>query len=222
MTLLVPLYVHPALDRGAWRALVAAAPRLYGVVLNPASGPGNAPDPEFAAAARALRSAGARVLGYVDTDYGRRPQRAVAADLDRHRDWYGTDGFFLDQASATRDRLRHYRRLARAARSRGGRTLVLNPGTHPAPGYAALADLLVTFEGDWAAYHAASAIPDWTRSQPPERFCHLVHGVPPGLCAVAARTARLRHAAVHCAVAGHGPNPWSALPPVLRHFTGSP
>ena len=216
MTLLVPMYVHPTVDPAAWHALVAAAPRLYGVVLNIDDGPGTAPDPAFVAAARALRAAGVRVLGYADTDYGRRPARVVAADFERHRDWYGADGFFLDQVAPDAAGLRHYRRLTRAARARGGRTVVLNPGAHPAPGYAALCDLLITFEGDWDAYCAAPAAPPWTKDHPPTRFCHLVHGVPARLSRLAARTAELRGAAVHCAVPGHGPNPWSALPPALR------
>jgi hypothetical protein len=215
MKLLVPLYVHPAVDPAAWRTLVDHAPLLYGVVLNAADGPGTAPDAGFAAAAGALRSAGVRVLGYVDTDYGRRPARAVTGDYERHRDWYGTDGFFLDQVAPDQAGVRHYRRLTRAARSRGAGTVVLNPGLCPAPGYAAFADLLVTFEGGWEAYRAAPAAPPWTRTHPPETFCHLVHGVPRGLAGLAARTAALRRAAVHCAVPGRGPNPWSALPPAL-------
>ena len=43
---------------------------------------------------------------------------------------------------------------------------MLNPGAHPAPGYAALADLLITFEGDWDAYCAAPAAPPWTDGPP--------------------------------------------------------
>ncbi|MBT2388509.1 spherulation-specific family 4 protein [Streptomyces sp. ISL-1] len=216
MTMLVPMYVHPAVDRAAWQALAASAPLLYGVVLNVDDGPGAAPDPAFVAAARELRAAGVPVLGYTDTDYGRRPAREVARDFERHRDWYSTDGFFLDQVAPDAAGLRHYRRLTRAARSRGGRTVVLNPGVHPAPGYASLGDLLITFEGDWDSYRAAPAAPKWTRDLPPGRFCHLVHGVPRGLCRLAGRTAELRGAEVHCAVPGHNPNPWSALPPALR------
>ena len=91
-------------------------------------------------------------------------------------------------------------------------TVALNPGVHPAPGFARVADLLVTFEGDWERYLRA-VVPSWTAGHPPERFCHLIHGVPAGLCAQAARTARFRGAAVHCAVPGTGPNPWRGLPP---------
>ncbi|MER7176278.1 spherulation-specific family 4 protein [Streptomyces mesophilus] len=208
------MYVHPAVDPGAWERLARHADLLYGVILNVADGPGDTREPSFAAAARDLRAAGVRLFGYADTDYGRRPRREVIADLERHRDWYGTEGCFLDQAAADASCLRHYRRLARTARARGMETVVLNPGVHPAPGYTRAADVLVTFEGDWDAYRNAPSPPRWTASYPPERFCHLVHGVPQGLCGVAVRTARLRGAAVSCAVPGHGANPWAQPPPL--------
>ncbi|QDQ14256.1 spherulation-specific family 4 protein [Streptomyces spectabilis] len=214
-SLLVPLYVHPAVDPAAWRALVAVAPRLYGVVLNAADGPGAAPDPAFAAAAHALRGAGVRVLGYVDAAYGERPVREVAADLDRHLDFYRVDGCFLDRIAPGRRELRHCRRLVRRARERGVAPVVLNPGTHPAsPGYARAADLLVTFEGHWTTYLRSFSAPPWTARHSPDRFCHLVYGVPPALSDLAARTAARRGAGVHCAVPGAGPNPWT-VPPVL-------
>ncbi|MFD6420021.1 spherulation-specific family 4 protein [Streptomyces sp. NPDC060194] len=213
------MYVHPATDPDAWRSLADHADLLHSVVLNVADGPGPAPDPPYVAAAAALRAAGVRLLGYVDTDYGRRPHRQVAADLDRYADWYATDGCFFDQAASDASGLRHYRRLARAARARGCRTVVLNPGVHPAPGYAAVADLLVTFEGDWPTYADAPGPPPWTADHPPEKFCHLIHGVPPSRCGLAARTAALRRAAVHCAVPGHGPNPYALLPPALHRKT---
>ncbi|MEV6551907.1 spherulation-specific family 4 protein [Streptomyces sp. NPDC051597] len=205
-TLLVPFYDHPADRPDAWERLIAAAPRLYGVVLNPASGAGQAPDAVFAEAASRLRAAGVPVLGYADTDYGRRPHAEVVRDLLRHRDWYGADGAFLDQAATDPALLAHYRRLSVAARAAGARTLVLNHGTHPHPGYAALADLLVTYEGTWAAYPGAGA-PQWTLAHPPERFCHLVYAAPPG-----ARPTT----PVHCAVPGDAPHPWGTLPHLLE------
>ncbi|MEI5097953.1 spherulation-specific family 4 protein [Streptomyces sp. PmtG] len=214
-TLLVPLYVHPAVDPAAWRALVRAAPLLYGVVLNAADGPGAAPDPAFASAARELRAAGVPVLGYVDTAYGERAVREAAADLDRYLDWYRVDGCFFDRVAPGRRELRHCKRLVRCARGRGAAPVVLNPGAHPAPGYARAADLLVTFEGHWTTYLRAFSTPPWTARHSPDRFCHLVYGVPPALAPLAARTARRRGAGVHCATPGAGPNPWST-PPVPR------
>lgn len=210
-SLLVPLYVHPLVDPAAWRALEGAAPLLYGVVLNTADGPGSRPDPVFTAAAHRLRAAGVRLLGYVDTRYAERPRPAVLRDLRRHRAWYGTDGVFFDRAASDPGRLPYYRWLARAARWSGAPTVVLNPGVHPDPGYAGVADLLVTFEGSWADYRGAE-VPAWTARHPAELFCHLVYDVPGGLGERVARTAAARGAAVHCAVPGGPPNPWRAAP----------
>ncbi|MFF7755855.1 spherulation-specific family 4 protein [Streptomyces sp. NPDC007971] len=212
-TLLVPYYEHPAVRPAEWAAVLAAAPRLYGVVLNPASGPGNRPDAAFAETAARLRTAGVRVLGYADTGYGSRPYEDVVHDLERHRGWYGTDGAFLDQAAAGIGGLRHYERLADAARTLGCRTLALNHGTPPHPAYGALADLLVTFEGPWTTYRRT---PPQPRHHPDGvRLCHLVYGVPPGEDAASA--ARERGADVHCAVPGTGAHPWGTLP----HGVGS-
>ncbi|MER7046469.1 spherulation-specific family 4 protein [Streptomyces jumonjinensis] len=215
MSLLIPLYVHPSQDPGAWSRLVAASHSVHGVILNPANGPGSAPDPAFTAVSRALRAAGVRVLGYVDTGYGDRPACEVESDFARHRDWYGADGCFLDQVACARDGLPACRRLVRGLRRLGAGTVVLNPGVYPAPGYARIADLIVAFEGHWSTYATAFSRPAWTARHPPERFCHLVYGVPPALVPLAVRTARQRHAAVCGPVTGEPPNPWAGLTPVL-------
>ncbi|MET9256431.1 spherulation-specific family 4 protein [Streptomyces sp. NPDC003717] len=215
MSLLIPLYVHPAEDPGAWHRLVSAADRTWAVVLNPADGPGDTPDPAFTAAAGALRAAGARLLGYVDTDYGTRAAAGMLADARRHREWYGADGCFLDRVSAAHGELPAYRALVRELRRQGAGPVVLNPGVHPDPGYARIADLVVTFEGPWSAYVSAFSRPDWTRRHPPERFCHLVYGVPEALAPLAVRTAAERGAAVSGPVTGELPNPWRGLSPVL-------
>ncbi|WP_024758373.1 spherulation-specific family 4 protein [Streptomyces exfoliatus] len=199
-SLLVPYYEHPADRPEAWSALVAAAPSLHGVVLNPASGAGEAPDPAFAEASARLREAGVRVLGYVDTAYGRRPHAEVVAELLRHRDWYGADGTFLDQVTTAPGGLAHYRRIAVAARAAGAATLVLNHGAHPDRGYEEFADLLVTFEGPWDTYR--------TLDLPvAPHYCHLVYAAPPGV-----RPAT----PVHCAVPGAGAHPWGTLPHLLE------
>ncbi|MFT2018249.1 spherulation-specific family 4 protein [Streptomyces sp. 796.1] len=209
--LLVPLYVHPTVDPLAWQALRERARQLYAVVLNRADGPGRHRDPHFRATAHALRAAGVRLLGYVDTDYGRRPPRAVLADVWRHRRWYGVDGVFYDQSADHAAHLPRYRALVRGARLLGARTAVLNPGTHPHPGYADIADVLVTFEGHWRTYQQVRAA-GWTARHPSRRFCHLVYGVPEGQRGRVARTAYDLGAALHCAVPGEGSNPWRYPP----------
>ncbi|MEU8974060.1 spherulation-specific family 4 protein [Streptomyces monashensis] len=220
MSLLIPLYVHPAEDPGAWHRLIAAAARTYAVVLNPADGPGAAPDPAFTAVAGSLRAAGARLLGYVDTDYGVRDRDRITEDVRRHRAWYAADGCFLDRVTAVREGLPACRRLVREIRRLGATTVVLNPGVHPAPGYTRLADLTVTFEGHWSTYVGAFTRPAWTGRRPPQRFCHLVYGVPESLVPLAVRTAHERGAAVCGPVTGELPNPWSELTPALAQPGG--
>ncbi|WP_225446777.1 spherulation-specific family 4 protein [Streptacidiphilus sp. PB12-B1b] len=212
--LLVPLYAYPGTEPEPWAMVEAHADSLAGVVLNPHSGPGPEPEPEFAAVAARLRSAGVPLLGYVDSDYGRRHHREVVADIARHRDWYGVDGVFLDQAASGLDSLPHYRRLAVAARSLDAAAVVFNPGVHPHPGFAEVADLVITFEGEWEQYRALRT-PPWTESFPAQRFGHLVHGTPAALCSAVAELARLRHAAVSYATPGTGANPWGVLMPQL-------
>lgn len=215
MSLLIPLYVHPAEDPAAWHRLINCAARTYAVVLNPANGPGRVPDPAFVAAAEALRTAGARLLGYLDTDYGARDPDDITADLRRHQEWYAVDGCFLDQAPAAPHALPDCRRLVRSARRLGASTVVLNPGVHPAPGYARLADLTVTFEGPWSRYVSDFSRPAWTTRVPAEGLCHLVYGVPEPLVPLALRTAKERGAGVCGPVTGEPPNPWSWLTPAL-------
>ena len=212
--LLVPLYVHPAVDPAAWRAVAAAGPaRVAAVVLNIADGPGDAPDNVFAAAAEEVRAAGIPLLAYSDTDYGRRPHAAVVADLLTYRQWYATDGVYFDQVATATGALPHYRRLATAARAAGCGTVVFGHGDHPDPGYAeiGLADLLVTFEGDWEAYRSMT-LPLWTARHASAHFCHLVYDVPAEAAAEATALISARRAGIGCAVPGSGDNPWATLP----------
>jgi hypothetical protein len=210
--LLVPLYVYPGTEPEAWDAVAAQPGEVAWVVFNPASGPGDAPQPEFAEAAATLRAAGIPLLGYVDTDYGGRGHREVVADLERYQDWYGVDGVFLDQAGSDPELLPHYRRLAVAARSLEAGQVVLNPGVHPDPGYARIADVVITFEGAWETYQRLR-VPAWTADFPAERFGHLVHTAPAEACGLVARFAR-QYGAEYCyATPGAGDNPWSVLMP---------
>jgi hypothetical protein len=212
--LLVPLYVHPSVDPAAWQAVAAAGPdTVRAVVLNIADGPGPAPEPAFQQAAAELTEAGIPLLGYVDTDYGRRSHAEVVAELLIYRQWYGTTGVYFDQAAAHPAALAHYRRLTTAARAAGCATVVLGHGTHPEPSFAEpeLGDLLVTFEGSWTEYDAL-ALPLWTGHHPAERFCHLVYQVPAAQARTAGALIASRRAGVACTVPGGGDNPWATLP----------
>jgi Spherulation-specific family 4 len=219
--LIVPAYFHPAVAPGDWAALARAAGQLKMVVLNPASGPGDRPDPVQQRALEPLRAAGVTVAGYVDTDYGRRPSRAALAEISRFQDWYGTDGVLFDRVSAGPEDLRHYAGLARRARKLGAQTVVFNHGVHPYPGYARHADVLGTFEGPWPVY-LEQAMPAWTRSWPAERFYHVVYSVPrPQLSNALLLAARRRAGCVYVTDRGGG-NPYDRLPASLDRAQPGP
>ncbi|MBW1602977.1 phage tail protein [Streptomyces sp. JJ66] len=192
-----PGFAHPLLAPAEWAELARpGAPVHWAVLKAPVTGgPGARPDPYCLAAAARLRDAGVPLLGHLDLRWGARADAEVIPEAGHFLDWYSVAGFYLDRAPAAPDALPRTRGTVAALRGRGQEAgcpvphLVLGHGTHPHPGYAGLADQLVTFRGTWADYRWSQAAP-WTADQPPSRFCHLVYGVPRGHLEEALRIAR--------------------------------
>ncbi|MEU0985224.1 spherulation-specific family 4 protein [Streptomyces sp. NPDC005953] len=186
----VPGCAHPLVAPTEWAELSRPGTPLHWVVLNVANGPGDCPDPHGLAAAGRLTNAGVRVLGHLDLAHGRRPPGEVMADAQRYLEWYRVGGFLLDRCPTDRQDLPAVRSTTAtlAGLSDGGH-LVLGHGTHPYPGFLEAADQLVTFSGPWADYRW-SQVAQWTADHPPERFVHLVHGVPRTHLEEATRIAR--------------------------------
>jgi Spherulation-specific family 4 len=218
VTVLVPAYFYPGgRHRADWDRLAEAARSVpMEVILNPASGPGTKRDPNYVAVLGPLRRAGARILAYVDSDYGRRPLSAVGDDLRAYRRLYEIDGYFIDQMSNRPKDVDHYRSIRRLVREIApGLRVVGNPGTSTLPEYLETADTLVTFEGparQFAGYDPRAAAP-WITDHSPGRFAAIVYD---------ARTLDAYHDALSRAVrSGAGrvyitdqkmPNPYLGLP----------
>ena len=211
-TTLIPAYVPPH----ALVELVRASTRPRLLVINPSNGPGAEVTPGYRAAVRTAQRAGARVLGYVHTTYGARPAADVVADIDRYKSWYGVDGIFLDEASHDVAHVGYYATLARDVRAGGARrVVVLNPGVVPAREYFDLADVIVTFEGPYAAYGPAmDATPDWVRDQPPGRVAHLVYDA--SRQQAMAAVSHPQQAGYLYATSGSMPDPWRTVPSYLH------
>ncbi|MET9438446.1 spherulation-specific family 4 protein [Streptomyces sp. NPDC006551] len=187
----VPGYAHPLLAPVEWAELTRPGTPLHWAVLNVAQGPGARPDPHCLEAAGRLRNAGVKVLGHLDLRHGSRAFGEIVSDAHRFLDWYKVDGFYLDRCPTDRADLPEVRRVAATLEAvlDGEAHLVLGHGTQPYPGYADVADQLVTFSGPWADYRW-SQVSEWTADHPPEKFVHLVHGVPRGHLDEAMRIAR--------------------------------
>ncbi|UQA93235.1 spherulation-specific family 4 protein [Streptomyces halobius] len=181
----VPGFAHPLLAPTEWAELLRCSGDGHGTgspvhwtVLNVSNGPGARPDPHCVPAASRLQGTGTRLIGHLDMGNGARPFGELVSDAHRYLEWYRVDGFWLDRCPTDRTQLSATRRITATLRALlDGAHLVLGHGTHPCPGYAECADQLVTFAGPWTDYRW-SQVAEWTADHPPERFCHLVHGVP--------------------------------------------
>ena len=208
---LVPAYVEPqAIDD-----LTDGAPGPRLLIINPSSGPGASSSRAYRRAVERAQASGAHVLGYVASTFGARAASAVEADVARYREWYGVDGIFLDEVAHDAGQLPYYEALAGAIRATGESLLVLNPGTVPARGYFALADLVVTYEGPFSDYAPRLAQePAWVRDVPPAQIAHLVYATTREQ-AVSLFAAPARSGSLYV-TSGTPPNPWGTPPPYLR------
>jgi hypothetical protein len=209
-SVLVPAYFRPGLFPAEWAAL--SDPRLLAVVLNVDDGPGDSCEPEFVSVASGIAAAGSTVIGYVDAGYGARSIAEIETAARRHRNWYGVAGIFLDQVPAGSRTLGRYRAVGARLRAEGAEFIVFNHGVYPDPGYADVADLLVTFEGPWTAYQLMDAPPAWARGLPAWQFCHLVYGVPATALDEAVALADERGAGVLYVTDRQGVHSWNGLP----------
>jgi hypothetical protein len=211
LRLVVPAYFHPAVHPDQWQWLAEHAPRVRLVILNVHNGPGHGQEAPFREATDRLRGAGVPVIGYVDTNYGRRPANQIMTEVGHYLDWYGVSGVCLDRAATAGTSLAYYGALSARVRMAGAGFVFFNHGTYPAEGYAQHADLLGTFEGPWHAYRRLE-VPPWTTQWPGQKFYHVVYSVPAERFGEAAELAvRRRVESVYITERG-GSNPYDRLP----------
>ena len=241
--LAVPSYIHPLADPGAWTRLVQSKPGTVGISMaNVLNGPDYEPKPEWAAVIERAHAAGQKVLGYVDSGYfGTTGQRTRAGSV-RPQDWtaqierdvaawyqfYGPniDGIFFDQGqnacgpTAGSDEYADlYRDVNRyVKRNHPGALTVINPGTGVPQCYEDTADVLLTFESDYAAYIGQNPNPvlnykplDWTPMDP-DKIWHLIYAASEAQVADALQKSRERNVGWVYVTDDVMVNPWDTLP----------
>ena len=185
------------------------------IIANPNSGPGKVADPNFAQVIDKAKERGFLVIGYVSTQYGKRPADEIREDVDRWVRLYpGVQGVFLDEQASAAEKVDYYAGLYEYARKqRGLRLVVTNPGTTCAEEYLSrpAADVVCIVESskDFGQFRP----PPWAGDYPAARFAAL-------LCKVddPARMKKdmQRMAEKHvgcCFLTSEGlPNPWGRLP----------
>jgi Spherulation-specific family 4 len=217
MRLWVPAYYYPfGPGLREWNRLIASARSVPIVaIVNPASGPGDHVDTNFAAILPRAKKAGITLVGYIGTQYTRKPLAQVKGEVETFLRFYPEiQGFHFDEQSSDARGVDYYAELYRYVHERIKEALVLtNPGTMCDPGYAArpAADAICLFENERGFDRLQP--PNWFSRFPGSMFCVQAHNV-----ATADQMKRSLHRAAQLKI-GYvfvtddvGPNPYDRLP----------
>jgi hypothetical protein len=175
---IVPLYSTPS--KPAWTTVVAAKTAHPGVpvlaVVNPSNGPGLTRSASYTAGIARLVAAGVKVIGYVFTDYARRPAAEVEADVRSWRQLYpAVTGVFFDEQANRAGSEDYYRRLVASARAQGFDFTIGNPGTDTTPGYVGICDVTLIYESE--GLPTLDELGGWHAGYDRKRFGIIPHAV---------------------------------------------
>jgi Spherulation-specific family 4 len=209
--IILPAYSYPN-PPAFWDNSIVAADPVRFMIANPANGPGKSRDSLYVGVIGRARAAGIRVMGYVDTAYGKRSAKTVKADLATWQSSYGLTDIFFDQTASGASNLAYYQDIADSVHATPGALTMLNPGVNVDEGYMQMADILNIFEGsknDYAGFAPAS----WVSSYPSSRFSNLIYGVSDAAGMTTALNQSITSGAGYVYItSGTLPNPWDALP----------
>jgi len=187
---LIPAYFYPL--GNSWQQMCStlrSSGRQAVVIMNPGSGPGPTKNPEYTAAIALCRQQPLpqTVVGYVDTNYGKRSAAAIKADIDNYYSWYSVNGIFFDQMSNSSASKALYVEIYNYVKTKSAADLVVgNPGIPASTNWQLtapiVADVLVVFEGNASTYMKWQP-PKWVMQAQASTtaLAHIVYGArPPG------------------------------------------
>lgn len=181
MKIWLPAYYYPfGPGLREWNRLIAAAKVAPIVaIVNPASGPGDHVDTNFAAVLPRARKAGVTLVGYIGTQYARKPLDRVKREIEDFLRFYpDITGFHFDEQSPNARDVAYYVDLYKYVHNRiPGSLVVTNPGSLCAVEYAAApaSDVICLFERERG--FAEFQPPDWASRFSGSRFCVQSHAV---------------------------------------------
>jgi Spherulation-specific family 4 len=181
MRLWVPAYYYPfGPGLREWNRLIASAKSVPIVaIVNPASGPGDHVDTNFAAVIPRARKAGITLVGYIGTQYTRKTLEQVKGEVDTFLTFYpDIQGFHFDEQSSDARGVDYYAEIYRYVHKRiPGAPVLTNPGTSCDPGYVArpASDVVCLFERERGFEEFRP--PAWISRFPGSRFCLQAHNV---------------------------------------------
>lgn len=216
--LLVPAYFYPAGDGlQSWQRLIDAADKARIVtVANPANGPGDQRNPDYFLVTQDASDRGVRVIGYIPTNYAKRPLSEIKNEIDRWIEFYPhIRGFFIDQQSPAARDLGYYIKIRNHARQQIKAALVVtNPGSMCSEEYFIqnVADVICVFANfqGFAQFDPPAVLKQFSST----RFAALVYNIPSAAAMrTAVKDALLKHIGyLYVGDAPQGANPYAKLP----------
>jgi len=206
----VPAFFYAS---GIWQQAAETKPVPSYMILDISGlGAGASPVGHFQNIVKKERAAGVTILGYSSTGYGTRPLSQVEADVRHYKAWYGVTDMFLDEVKGISSQLPYYRKLANYIRSTNpGTSIWINPGDFPDPSYMSVSNVVMAFEGPYAAYHNID-VPSWVFRYNPDRFANTIYATSGSQVNSAINLSKTRNAGYVYVTDGTGGNPYSALP----------
>ena len=247
LQVLVPAYFSSTGTSSPWNTLTAGATSYPDVqitaIANPHNGVITASTKVDADALKAITAFKAvtgttnKVVGYVATASGSSGELSVTdvkATIDNYLTLYPgvLDGFFLDGMSTDSNRLAYFQEIYSYVQGKGSYKVIGNPGTYPAAAYASansgtgVADVLVTYAGNAAAYQAIDPQPahTWVYAKDNAAQAMLLHTA--STCTdmqaalAKANSPRMNTGMVYATNLTIG-TPWSALPTYWPQLLGT-
>lgn len=171
-----PFYIYPT--QAAIQPLIDTANQYPNVpiwvILDPADGPGTTIDPNYVNAVNQMRAAGINLLGYVNTNYGRRSKTLVKNDISKWVNLYKPDGIFLDLMSVNHS---YYQSITSYAKGLGIQMVVGNPGTNISPTAGNDVDVVNIFENNYLP-NPLSQFQNWYNIYPPSSLSLISYNIP--------------------------------------------
>ena len=206
-----PAYFYPGPN---WTQLESGAPTAGIAIMNPNSGSGTAQNSDYVAQVKQAQAKGLKVVGYVDTAYGKRSTSLVKADILNYYNWYHVDGIFFDEASNLQPQIPYYKAIYQLVKNITTKsTVIINPGCATLEGYINTADIIVSFESPYDEYQSGFVQSPWVTKYPASRFMHIVLGVTQEELQSVIEETKQRHAGwVYITTYSTPANPYDNLP----------
>ena len=136
-----------------------------------------------------LKAAGVIAIGYTYDDYSTRSLSALKADADKHKNWYGADGIFVDEFTNKAGNEQHYRDITAYVKNTLDMKMTMgNPGTDVPKSFIGTVDIINITEGrgynpiSWLQYCVLCTTSGWHTEVDKRNFACMRYDIRTALC----------------------------------------